>query len=309
MFVYDGCMSIRSVQLGQQSSRTLFRVTRNRSVSRGLLAVENARTQSGPFFVVERAIADGTLPPPSEQGPQEDWIAPYHWDFLVYANSAARSTGGMFYASWRAANTYCGLNSFDTGPGAKARQLARKQDLLPVLEGAGLIRQEGATAAGNERYRLMLAPSWTRARGLVPTDVVKTIGALTSQGRPYVMVPGSIMLDKTWRNLREHSLRRMLMALYCFNDMNAWGGVDINHLRIEDEQLIISEAFLAAAYTEAENVARLTHELFYEGLVQLVRRPVTAVRPYPASRAVLAPSGDSEVLQFVPTRQPQTGES
>lgn len=297
-------MSNSTVELGTQSGRTLFRVTRGRGLAQRIIASGEPSLTRGPFFVVERSYADGTLPPPSDAGPDDGWIAPYHWDFLVYANSAARSAGGMFYASWRAANTYCGLNTFDNGPGAKTRQLARKRDLLPILETARLIRQDGATAAGNDRYRLMLAPSWTRARGLVPTDVVKTIRSLTEQNRPYVMVPSSIMLDKTWRNLREHQLRRMIMALYCFNDLSAWGGVDVNHLRIENEQLIMSDAFLAAAYTDAETAARLVHELFYEGLVQIVRRRTADVRAYPASRTSLTLSGDSEVLQFVPTRQP-----
>lgn len=302
-------MCAQTIQLGEKSGRTWFRVRRGGTVTRRLRVEDEGSVTSGPFFVLERSIADGTLPPPSDGGPAEGWIASYHWDFLVYANSAARSTGGMFYASWRAANNYSGLNTFDNGPGAKTRQLARKRDLLPVLETAGLIRQDGATAAGNRRYCLMLAPSWTRARGLVPTDVVKTIGSLAERNRPYVMIPSSIMLDKTWRNLREHLLRRMLMALYCFNDMSAWGGVDINHLRIEGEQLIMSDAFLAAAYTDAESAARLTHELFYEGLVQLVRRRTTDVRAYPASRVSMTLSGDSEVLQFVPTRQPLIDES
>jgi hypothetical protein len=303
-------MSMRTVPLGSDSERTLFRVGPSGVVRDRIREIDDPRPVIGPFFVLERAIADGTLPPPSEQGPSVGWIAPYHWDFLVYANSAAGSNGGAFYASWRAANAYCGLNTFDAGPGAKERQAARKRDLLPVLEAAGLIQSDGVTAGGNQWYRLQLAPAWTRPRGLVRSATVKTIGSLTEANRPYVMIPNAIMLERRWRSLREHRLRRMLIALYCFNDWGAWGGVDINHLRIDGERLRLSAAFLAAAYVDATAAARLLHELCFEGLVDLTRAPGSTVRPYPASATQMGASSDAtvQVLRFVPKLQPEYGE-
>lgn len=235
---------------------------------RGVYSVEST------YFVVERALVDGSLPSPSREAEDAGWIGTYQWDFLVYmwSNAALGETTRSF-SGMKAAYDWCGLN---VGVSSTLEKTRRRERLFAGLEEAGLIRDAGRSPGGLRQYwQLMLVPSRT-AEGIVPSDEPRTWANLRRPGRPWFRMafsPMAAMVEVPWRKTRVHQWaslthedRRALMALYYFFDPDI-GAVDPNHLCLLGDHLRLSDAFLAVcgAGTDPDVACAALGELWREG--------------------------------------------
>lgn len=217
------------------------------------------------WFPVEKRLVLG-LPDPVPWEEEGEWLTTGQWDYLVFLQSLnMRGIGGagLFYINPRNATTHMGLNSVDfrtIGPEACNR---RCDSLIPALLKCGFIVETGQARGNLPVYERRLAPTLT-IEGLVPSARRSTQTAMEAAGRPYVMVPRVLMTARPslWKQLRTHDHRRLVLAMYCFNDLQTFGGVDPNHLRVEGGRIVASEAFMAAAgYGSIASLKMAAHEL------------------------------------------------
>lgn len=241
----------------------------------------------GGWFPFERRLLLG-LPPSVDWDHHERWLFHEQWDYLAYVQSLTRAPGfpnSAFFVNPDNATKQMGLNSLGAGRFTRQQCRARIDRLLPSLEELGFINKLGDYRAEGWKkslpvYQHMLMPTLTAA-GLVKSALPRTIENLTAQGRPYVMVPRHVMRAENgvFRILERHEMRRLFLALYAFNDLPRFGGVDPNHLRVEDHAreslLLVSDAFLAASGLDVDHIKGCLNEI----VGRWNRRPAVASLP------------------------------
>ena len=84
------------------SGKTYFRKRSSdglRLPSVPVVGAADAFSEESTYFVVERALGDGSLPDPSPQAEANGWIGEYQWDMLIYmwSNAEIRSTSESFW--------------------------------------------------------------------------------------------------------------------------------------------------------------------------------------------------------------------
>ena len=205
-----------------------------------------AHRDDGVFHVPE-SLVDGTISAPKPWGEHAGWICEQDYDFLIYAFS---NGGGESFAGEKAARVNCAVGSYDYNDLTKETVDPMKAGLWSRLCAAGFaaptgrIRKVGTTEC---RVYDLLVPPQVSPDGLRPSGVRATIYDLEAEGEPYFFVPRVVMTKKMWKQLRYHWLRRILLAIYCYNDLETHGGVDPEVIRLEEGRVWVSDEFMAAA--------------------------------------------------------------
>lgn len=229
----------------------------------------------GGWFPLEKRLFLGL--PNTIEWDEDDpsWLYHELWDYLVYLQSLTHCPGypeAAFYVNPKNANIHAGVNGRGVaGPLTRGDRVARVESLLPRLAQLGFIKYLGEYRRDQWPVSLpvhqhMLMPTWTD-QGFIPSNIPRTPANLEGKGRPYAMIPRHVMRakDGIFVRLERHALRRVFLALYAFNDLPRYGGVDPNHLRVEQtgEQatLLASDAFLAAAGVGPEDIKALLNEV------------------------------------------------
>lgn len=240
---------MRSVPLSSANGNTLGYDWAPPAFRRGAeLCVGGVIAPSDGFAPVPRSILDGTLPDGLPMGAHGDWICQQDWDFLVYAYSNGKAES---FAGPDAMKERCGIGSYDYYLIGPEQVEAIRCGLWDRLIGAGL-----AVGAGREKYGCtvftLLIPPQVSPRGLRPTSVRATVANMEAEGESYIQIPATVFLDYVWKQIRTHELRRVLAAMYVFNDLPRFGGVDAEELRLVDDHILISDAFMRACAQDDE---------------------------------------------------------
>jgi len=255
---------------------------------------DEVRRRSGGFAKVEYSLVNGLLPDPSPEAAETGWMDTYHWDFAVYANTNPRiGYTDLFYSTHMAAIALCGLfDDLPRGlPGVTAIKRKRVGDLIPVLESCRILRcVEGPfqNEYGNLSWKqLLLAPTWpATVTAPITTFAGKTNENLDAFHRSWFMLPSALFNDElgTWRKVGSHRGRRVIAALYCFYEADTYGAVNPNHLRLKDQMLQVSDAFLKACGRDAtvRDVASTLTWLWNKKRVFPVAARLEAGTPYAA---------------------------
>lgn len=246
------------------------------------------------YFVLERALVDGSLPDPSPKWETAGWIGTYQWDMLIFmwSNAEIRKTSES-WSGLDAAYNWCGLNT--DIPNQRSEQRRRKDELFAGLVRAGLIVFTRTSPGGRRQYKeLKLAPVWT-AGGLVPSADARTFSNLRKPGRGWfkmayepMKVPGSRKRRgaalPTWGEIT-HADRRTLVALYHFFDEATFGAVDPNHLCVRGSDLLLSDEFVRACGAGEDPYAACMSlgELWRRGFIGFLSARFDEDEPFPAS--------------------------
>ncbi len=198
------------------------------------------------YASVPRTLLDGTLPAPRPMGAHGDWICHQDWDFLVYAFSNGK---GRSHAGASAMKEYCGIGSYDYYLIGPEQVKAIREGLWERLINAGLAVPSGRFPWGHREYDLLIPPQVSADR-LRPTGIRATVANMEAEGENYVRIPAAVFLDLVWKQIRTYELRRLLAAMYVFNHLARFGGVDPEELRIENSTILVSDAFMRAAGQE-----------------------------------------------------------
>lgn len=256
------------------------------------------------FFYVPMSLLNGTIPDPKPWGEHGDWICQDDWDFLVYAYSNGRSES---FAGKDAPKEWVGVGSFDYTDRGKETVIAVRSGIWPRLVSAGF-----ASPSGREKYYTpvydLLIPPQVSPGFFRPTGIKATLTALEQAGESYVMIPRVVMTKKIWKQLHRHWLRRLLTAVYCFNDLPVNGGVDLDRLRLENGRIGVSAEFIAAAGTsDLVDIARGLDFLSSQcGLANWIPVSVgqdATHRPGQNRTVYERDSDDSELFVYRPTLQ------
>ncbi|MDA3936335.1 MAG: hypothetical protein PF636_05650 [Actinomycetota bacterium] len=264
------------------------------------------------YFIMERALVDGSLPDPSPQWEMAGWIGEYQWDVLIYmwSNAEIRRTSESFSGT-EAAYTWCGI--YRDVRGQHDEQVRRKASLFPGLERAGLIEITHSSPQGFRVYKeLKLAPAWTAGR-ISSCDIPRTFANLSLPGHGWFKVPFDILSQKQkkhrlWSTFT-HRDRRVLMALYCYYDEATFGAVDPNHLRLEGDELVASGEFMRAcgASDSPGEAWQALAELMRRRLVGFMAGNASFERAYPSDTPTIrhaerSPAADGEGTGLVGLR-------
>lgn len=251
------------------------------------MGAADAFSEESTYFVVERALGDGSLPDPGPQAEANGWIGEYQWDMLIYmwSNAEIRSTSESF-SGLNAAKKYCGINR---GLGHKDPEKKRRNArLFNGLESAGLLRYSRSSEQGLRTYwELRLAPTWTPA-GVVASREPRTWTNLSRPGRTWFKMPFVLITNGpkpgAWATL-SHRERRVLVALYVFYDETTFGGVDPNHLCLRGTNLCVSPEFSRACGHAAtiEEVAEALGELWRRHLLGFLSAQFDEDAAFPAA--------------------------
>jgi len=287
---------------------------------------EELRRRSGGFAKIEQSLVNGMLPDPGPEAVKQGWMATYHWDFAVYAQSNPRLVNtGELYSGHTAAINYSGLFSdLPRGlPGINGIKKARCDDLLPVLERCGIFRRVDGPYQNEQKNlkwkQLLLAPTWpATSKTPLVSEVAKTPANLEAHKRPWFMMPKALFYDdlRTFRSVGGHRDRRVLTALYCFYEAHTYAAVNPNHLRLCGNTLKVSRAFLKACGHGAtvKDVASTLAWLQCHRRVFVVGARLETGTPYPAGESCVtwaepvARKVDSGTAVFVPLYVPGENE-
>lgn len=255
------------------------------------------------FFYVPTSLLDGTIPDPKPWGDHADWICEDDWDFLVYSYSNGR---GESFAAQDAMRERVGIGSYDYYGRGKDTIEAVRNGMWQRLVNAGFAQSSGRERGSTPLYDLLVPPQVSPV-GFSPSGVKATQTNLKNTGEPYVMIPRVVMTKNMWKQLRYHWLRRLLAAVYCFNDLPRHGGVDLDHLRLEDDRIGVSDAFVAATGgSDLVDIARGLDFLSSQcGLANWIPVSVgtATLRPGQARTVYQNDSDDGQVCVFRPTLQ------
>ncbi|MDO8847722.1 MAG: hypothetical protein Q7W51_04975 [Coriobacteriia bacterium] len=266
----------------QALMRDLVRVLRNDQLDYNQQAVaEWSRSSSYPRggrravpdpkggFYVERGIVDGAheVTRPGVYG--RPWLNMYQWDYLVYMNARANPTNGRVWTRANAAARAVGIP-----PNYRSRTCLHR----PMIR-RGFLQEAEPRDDGIPRWTVMLLPQRVLG-GYRRSSLPRTMNNFEAEHRPYFWMPGSLMATEgPWKQLGNHGVRRLLTALYAYNDLPLRGGVDPNHLRIEIDddfsmRLVSSVEFAssAAAGDALPNLLHELHDLSFVGIIPVRTR-------------------------------------
>lgn len=254
------------------------------------------------FAPVPRTLLDGTLPPPLEFGVHGDWICKQDWDFLVYAYSNGR---GYSYADQKAMKLRCGIGSYDYYLIGEEQVHAIKEGLWERLVRAGLALPTDRFAYPFPVYDLLIPQLSARGRDRVA--VRATIANMEAEGESFVRIPATVFIDFVWKQVRTHELRRVLAAMYVFNDLARFGGIDPEELRLECDMIRMSDAFVrACGQDDTERIACCLDYLSSRcGLANWMPVTLSVASTVPGERRLAYKADDDESSMFVmrPTLQ------
>jgi len=255
------------------------------------------------YATVPRTLLDGTLRAPRPMGAHGDWICDRDWDFLVYAFSNGK---GRSYAGRDAMKEFCGIGSYDYYLIGPAQVEAIRGGLWDRLIHARLAVPSGRFLYGYQEYDLLIPPQVSADR-LRPTGIRATVANMEAEGENYVRVPRAVFLDLVWKQIRTHELRRLLAAMYVFNDLTRFGGIDPEELRLEESTILMSDAFMkAAGQDDPVRVACCIDYLSSRcGLANWigVHTSVASTRPGEQRLVYMGDADDSTVAVLRPTLQ------
>lgn len=258
-------------------------------------------------FHVPRSLVDGTVPSPQSWGDHGGRICEQDYDFLIYALS---NGGGESFSGEKAARDKCGIGSYDYSELTRETVDEMRSGMWNRLCVAGFaVPTERRRKVGTTECHVydLLVPPQVSPVATYPVNVKATLANLEAEGESYFFVPRVVMNKKMWKQLRHHWLRRVLLAVYCFNDLEIHGGVDPEMLRLEDHRIWVSDEFMAATGNhDVEQVVRGLDFLAHHcGLANWmpVMTDVVSTRPGENRIAYKGESDDGGTAVFRPTLQ------
>lgn len=139
------------------------------------------------------------------------------------------------------------------------------------------------------RFTILLAPVLSQGRFL-SNHTPRTVPNLRRLKVPTVALPSGYDARIGRRNADDI---RLLFALHALSHAQAWMGVDPNHVRVVDRQLVVSEALCRTLHvTEQDLLARLM-EWQQSGILDFVPSSFNSLNMYPSAETHWYVKGDA----------------